>query len=125
MKINKEIEKYLGIKYTEKFGCWEFAKQFSAEVLGIRLSDFTEGAKSAANALKNAVESNSLKKVKEPMKDDFVIMDFGLWDRGVGHIGIMISKRKFIHNREGIGVVIEPLSRHTKRVKGIYRYGSY
>jgi hypothetical protein len=37
------------------------------------------------------------------------------------HVGVCLGDGTFIHALERIGVVIEPLSRYSKRIKGYYR----
>lgn len=37
------------------------------------------------------------------------------------HAGVYIGDGKFIHATENYGVIIEPLNRYSKRVKGLYK----
>ncbi len=119
---NQKYEKYLSLKWTEEFNCWAFIRHITKEEFGWDIPDFWKSGISSDEAIISASESPQWQKVEEPKEGIFIILSHG--QQGNDHIGMMIDEFDFIHNRAGIGVVIEPLERWRKRsrVKGLWKY---
>ena len=123
MRITR-YDKYLSLRWSEEYNCWAFMCFLAKEEFGWDISSSWEEGLPAEEAFMRAKESASWERVETPGEGVFVILDAGRWEQGYGHIGLMIDEEDFIHNREKVGVVIEPLRRWLKRskVKGYYRY---
>ena len=115
----KIAKQFLGRKYrfgastrtTKVFDCSSFVKKV------MKLAKNKNIPRTASSQYKHA------KKVKNPKKGDLVFFK-GTYKKGISHVGIMISKNKFIHASSGAGkVTISSLNKsyYKKHLKGFAR----
>jgi hypothetical protein len=106
-KIQKEMEKYLGIRYkrggnsTQGFDCSGFVKQIYSEVYGIDLPH--QSSQQNQFSCLTRVSSDELR------TGDLLFFSGGRNRKGINHVGIYLSDGKFIHSARTNGVMISSL----------------
>lgn len=115
------LSKYIGRDY-KKYNCFDLVKEFYVDNFSIDLSHFYEGEiVPDRNTVSTLIVSNKgdFFEVAEPEFGDIVVLKlFGI----ECHMGIIISKEKFIHSAEKIGSNVDSLHRWKKMIAGYYRH---
>jgi cell wall-associated NlpC family hydrolase len=136
MNEKKIINEYLGIPYKhlgrslKGFDCWGFVVHIYKNYLGIKVFDLVEEVKYDKNwsyenkdYITEYRDENVWKEVNKPRFLD--IMLFNNYKKIPNHAGIYLSKNKFIHAVEKVGIVVSKLEEQwIRRLKGFYRYDS-
>lgn len=115
---------YVGIPYKVNgrdrngLDCFGLDKLLYAED-GILLPDLFAETETEKEKLRNELfKKVKYTKIDKPVKPCIIEIEF----RGAPlHSGVYIGNGFFIHATEGRGVIIEPLRRYEKRIRGFYK----
>lgn len=106
------------------YNCWNLCREVYRRAGRFlpKYSDYIVGIierNSLIQIVKNSDDFISIEK-SEPL----AIVAFQLRPQAITHMGVVISKNRFIHIRKRVGVVIERLDigKWSKKIEGFYRY---
>lgn len=118
-------EDLIGIPFKEHgrdkkgFDCYgiaiEIYKRNGKILHDVFYETITEESISKNAFLSNEVTEKHLNNISE---DDIILINV---NGNPNHIGVYIGEGLFIHSTKNFGVIIEPLKRYKKRIKGVYK----
>lgn len=118
-------EDLIGIPFKEHgrdkkgFDCYgiaiEIYKRKGKILHDVFYETITEESISKNAFLSNEVTEKHLNNISE---DDIILINV---NGNPNHIGVYIGEGLFIHSTKNFGVIIEPLKRYKKRIKGVYK----
>jgi cell wall-associated NlpC family hydrolase len=120
--IFQACSKYIGKSY-EEYNCWDLIKSLYREIYGLDVHQYYGENVPSRKETQSLIRTNKgeFERAEIPSPGDIILIRIG----GVeSHIGMNISKGRFIHSLSGSGVVIDSLSRYATRITGYYRHRS-
>lgn len=120
--INRDYSNLVGTPY-EEMNCWEAARSFYLNCLGVDLKHYCEEAPSDREEIKNLIYTNrgdfeEIKIGRELKFGDLVLFKI----RGIeSHIGVFVGGGKFFHAYKGTGSCVDRIDRWKHLIAGVYR----
>lgn len=114
-----DFSNLVGVPYSEK-NCWDLARAFYSQVLGIELKHYSVDAPHDRTASQSLIYSNrgDFIQVTTPMFGDIITLKV----RGIeSHIAVYLGGGRMLHTDKHRGSYIDRVDRWSKTIVGYYR----
>lgn len=115
------IIRYIGRDY-ERYNCFDLAKDFYANELGLTLKNYFEGdVVPNRKEIECLVKTNKgdFEKVDSPIFGDLVVINLYGYS---SHIGVCLDENKFLHSLKRVGSCLDSIQKYSKMIEGFYRH---
>lgn len=115
-----DLSPLIGLKYDD-VNCWELVRRYYKLVWGTDLKSYVDFTPVDKYTTESLIKSNigDFARADMPQTGDLILFKI----RGVeSHIGVVVSRGKFLHSSVMTGSVIDSTARWSNQIAGYYRH---